>query len=169
VRPEPLASRRARLGALALVVGLPALLLGLGGEPTARPWRGLDRETVLAAFLSPEPARVQEALRVLRRTRPAPVDWLLQLIVRPERGAREWAAHALGDLAPPDDRVVGALMRAFEDPDDYVRWKAARALGRIGAPARRALALLEQAANAEQEVEVVRATAQAAVRSIRGP
>jgi len=49
-----------------------------------------------------------------------------------------------------------------------VRWKAARALGNIGPPAVIALPLLRVAADAKDEVEVVRAASQKAVAQIEG-
>ena len=64
-------------------------------------------------------------------------------------------------------RVIRALIAAFEDDDDLVRWKAVRAIGRIGAPAAAALPLLERMAASKNEHEVVRATAQRAVEQIR--
>jgi HEAT repeat protein len=82
---------------------------------------------------------------------------------------REGVAHALGELAPKREDVVRALLVAFEDPDDYVRWKAARALGRIGPFAAAARPALEQAANAPQETEIVRATARSALEAIGPP
>ena len=68
-----------------------------------------------------------------------------------DRGVREWSAHALGDLAPQEDGVVRALVLSFEDTDDYVRWKAARALGNIGPRAAMALPLLRVSAEAESD------------------
>ena len=97
----------------------------------------------------------------------APVAWLLEGLTDENRHIREWSAHALGDLAPQQDDVVQALIRAFEDEDDWVRWKAARALGNIGPLAAPALPLLEKAASDVRE-EVVYASAQRAVKQIRG-
>ena len=84
------------------------------------------------------------------------------------RGVREGVAHALGDLAPADATIVDALIVAFDDDDDYVRWKAARALGRIGRTAKKALPMLRVAALADRETEIVRAVCKRAVAEIEG-
>lgn len=79
------------------------------------------------------------------------------------RNVREAAAHALGELAPQDEVAVARLAATIEDDDDYVRWKAIRALGRIGKPAAHLRPQLQAIAEAEREVEVVRAAAQRAL------
>ncbi len=93
---------------------------------------------------------------------------LVANLAHDNRWVREFSAHALGDLGFTSSATVSALMYAFGDKDDWVRWKAVRALGLIGPPAKRALPLIEPAANAKDEVEVVRAAAQVAVKQIRG-
>jgi HEAT repeat protein len=153
-----------------LIAGVVALLVWGTGAPGPRvpqpPPPPLDEAAALAAFRSGEAERVRAALARVREARPPPVDWLVASLRDPDRGVREWSAHALGDLAPQDARVVDALLVAFEDPDDYVRWKAARALGLIGAPAARAIPVLEQAATAKIDV-IVNATAVRALEQIR--
>ena len=161
-------SRRALLLLVVLVATALAIVLALwtsASLPAAAP--PLDETAVLDAFASPDPERVRAALTSVRATRPPPIDWLMKQATSENRGVREWSIHALGDIAPQEPRVVDLLIAAFEDDDDYVRWKAARALGNIGALAERALPLLEPSAQAEDEVEVVRATAIRAVRQIR--
>jgi HEAT repeat protein len=93
---------------------------------------------------------------------------LVANLAHADRGVREWSAHALGDLGFTSSGTIGALIHAFGDKDDWVRWKAVRALGLIGPPAKRALPMIEPVANAEQEVEVVRAAAKVAIQRIRG-
>ncbi len=133
-------------------------------EPTE-----LTPAAVHAAFASADPAEIEPCLERLRAWDQSPrTDLLVRGLAHPDRGVREWCAHALGDFAPREERVVDALLLAFDDDDDWVRWKAARALGLLGPFAKRALPLLNPAANAEQEVEVVRAAAQVAVQRIRG-
>ncbi len=163
VRPWQLAL--ATLGALAL-----ALVLAFNTSthhPPAPP--SLDRDGVLLAFASPDPDEVRAALAHIREVKPPPVDWLLSLLRHENRGVREWSTHAMGDIAPQRKDVVDALVVSFQDDDDYVRWKAARALGNIGPLAAVALPMLERTANTEpdQEVEVVRATAIKAVGQIK--
>lgn len=163
MRLHPQRTALAALGALAL-----ALFLAWGKTETMPPLPPpLDRAAVLDAFASPDPDRVRAALQRIREARPAPTQWLVGLLRHPNRGIREWSAHALGDLAPRDPEVVRALVAAFEDEDDYVRWKAARALGNIGPLSAAALPLLERSASTDQEVEIVRATAMKAVEQIR--
>ena len=125
-----------------------------------------DLAAVRAAFASADRPAIETQLAKLAACKPAPVAWLLAGLRDPDRGVREWSAHALGDLAPPGPEVVDALIVAFEDEDDWVRWKAARALGALRA--RKALDVLRVAAEADQETEVVRAAAQAAVTAIEG-
>lgn len=153
------------LGGVALAVALALTTSPSLPTPVAAPT--LDVAATRAAFASPDPEQVHAALARLLAVEPPPTDWLLAQLRDPNRGIREWSAHALGDIAPQETRAVDALLVAFEDPDDYVRWKAARALGNIGAPAERALAVLEPVAESDQEVEVVGATARKAVRQIR--
>ncbi|MDA1195948.1 MAG: HEAT repeat domain-containing protein [Planctomycetota bacterium] len=160
---------------LALVV-LAGALAGCGPDepgagvtsppaaPVALTQEQLDAMRV--TFASPKPAAVERALKRIAAAEP-PTAWLLEGLLHPDRGVREWSAHALGDLAPQDDGVVRALVLSFEDVDDYVRWKAARALGNIGPRSAIALPLLEAAAEAEHEVEVVRAASARAVEQIR--
>jgi len=92
---------------------------------------------------------------------------LIDALGHAHRNVREGAAHALGELGADAAPAVQALTRAFEDEDDFVRWKAARALGNIGPAAASALPLLGLAAEAEQETEIVRASAQKAVGQIK--
>jgi HEAT repeat protein len=141
------------------------LLLGACGRTVEAP----DPAHILEAFASADPARIEACLADLRAW-PAQerTAFLLEGLAHADRGVREWSAHALGEFAPQEERVVTALLAAFEDEDDWVRWKAARALGLLGPFARKALPVLEPTANAAQEVEVVRAAAQVAVRQIRG-
>ncbi len=51
----------------------------------------------------------------------------------PDAKVRRYAAYALGELQ--SDQAVIALVRAFGDEDERVRWDAAVALAKIGAPA----------------------------------
>jgi HEAT repeat protein len=145
-----------------------ALLVLLPLCACARDEAPIDAAKALVAFASADAARIEACLAGLRAWSPqARTSFLVENLVHADRGVREWSAHALGEFAPREERVVDALMRAFEDKDDWVRWKAARALGLLGPFARKALPLLESTANAEQEVEVVRAASQVAVRQIR--
>ena len=167
---------------LAVLVLLAAALAGCG-DPPAHPARPtLDeaaRASLREAFRSAEPERVDAALATLAAAE-APLDWLLEGLQQPDRGVREWSAHALGDLAARGDfaagaalaertdGVVRALVLSFEDKDDYVRWKAARALGNVGPNAAMALPLLRVCAEAESEQAVTRAAAIKAIAQIEG-
>lgn len=101
-----------------------------------------------------------------------PVDWLLEGLLDGDRGVREWSAHALGDLAARgeaaarSETVVRALVVALQDQDDYVRWKAVRALGNIGPPARVALPLIRETVATSQEI--LRASGEKALEQIEG-
>ncbi len=123
------------------------------------------RARIRSVLASADPDEVKAALAEIARAAPS-IPWLLEGLLDSNRGVREWSAHALGDLAPQDDGVVRALVVSFEDKDDYVRWKAARALGNIGPRAAMALPLLRVAA--ETETEVLQAASQKAVRQISG-
>jgi len=150
-----------------LVPVLPlVLLLGCSQAPVEAP---LTPEQALAAFASADQPRIDACLGRMRAWATGPrTEFLLANLTHPDRGVREWCAHALGEFVPREERVVDALMKAFEDRDDWVRWKAARALGLLGPFARKALPLLEPVANAQQEVEVVRAASKVSVAQIRG-
>ncbi len=121
------------------------------------------RAALLEALASPRAGEHRAAVARIAAWSPPDIEWLLSLLVHPHRGVREGVAHALGDLAPDDPRVGPALLAAFEDPDDYVRWKAARALGRLPRLPPGAAAALRAAAEAAQETEVVRAAARTAL------
>lgn len=56
--------------------------------------------------------------------------------------ARRTATGILEALGPVAAGAVPALMQALEDPDRFVRWGAARALGKIGVPAAAAVPAL---------------------------
>ena len=116
--------------------------------------------------MSPEPERVREALAWIRATKPPPVEWLVGLVKHENRGIREWSVHAIGDLAPAEARIVDLMLEAFEDEDDYVRWKARARVGKSRSAFRTCAPKLEPTAQSEDEVEVVRATAVRAVRQI---
>jgi HEAT repeat protein len=154
-------------------LGLLALLclLGACGRDTpsdtsapAPPWTPSRFEArVLAARGGPAlRALADEAVGAGPRVVPDLVAWL----GHDARDVREVAAHALGDLAPEDPTVVPALRARLEDPDDYVRWKVVRALGRQGARALACLPALRAIAAAARETEVVRASAERAVAEI---
>lgn len=155
-------------------VGVLALLALVWSVAAARVRpQAVDRAelfaTARAAFVSEDPARIHPALAHLERLRPPPVDFLLEGLRSPNRGVREWSAHALGDLARDGvlhrtEPVVTALLRAFRDTDDWVRWKAARALGNLRA--RRALPALRR--TLELDTEIGRASALKAVEQIEG-
>ncbi len=140
--------------AVAIACGPPAPLLF---DPTA------VREELIGARGGP--AIVEIAGRLAAIGSPA-VPTLVAWLEDPERNVREGAAHALGNLAPRTIEVATALARRIEDPDDYVRWKVIRALGRQREAARDALPALRRIARAELETEIVRASAQRAVLEI---
>jgi HEAT repeat protein len=164
--------RRKPLAWLLVVLALGVLLWFVfrpgGTDAPQRPAAVLDEAAVLAAFQSEDPADVRRALADLRRLDPAPVAFLLEGLRHPNRGVREWSAHALGDAAPTGDGVVKALLELLEDRDDLVRWKAVRALGLMGSAAAAALPPLRQVAATDQEHEIVRAAAQHAIEQIAG-
>ena len=121
-----------------------------------------------ATFASGDRDEILELIESMRADGWVYGKLLVQNLEHADRGVREWSAHAIGDFAIADDEAVAALVQALEDEDDWVRWKAVRALGMLGPIAKRTLPLLEPIAAAEQEVEVVRAAAQVAVRRIKG-
>lgn len=62
------------------------------------------------------------------------VAGLVHLLVRGAPSVRHLAAAALGDLGNPE--ALPALVQAIQGPDEEgIRWRAAEALVRIGAPA----------------------------------
>ena len=143
------------------------LLLAACGSPASPP--AFDAHAFEQQVLA---ARGGEALRRLSdqvvAAGPAVVPQLVRWLEHPARGVREVAAHALGDLAPADPAVAPALAARLEDPDDYVRWKVVRALGRQGARALAWRDALTAIAQADREVEVVRAAAERALLEIDG-
>ena len=62
--------------------------------------------------------------------------------------------------------MVGALVVALSDKDDYVRWKAVRALGNIGPDAAIALPLIRETVATSQEI--LRAAGEKAIQQIAG-
>ncbi|MCA9314372.1 MAG: HEAT repeat domain-containing protein [Planctomycetes bacterium] len=164
---------RLRLRLFALRSGVLSCLLTLAlaacAEPAAPP--ALDAEAIHAELLA---ARGGTALRELATRLAAHGDAAVPVLVRwlddPARNVRETAAHALGNLAPRTPEVVKALAARLEDPDDYVRWKVIRALGRQRGVAREYLPAIRAIAEATRETEVVRAAAERAVLEIQeGP
>jgi HEAT repeat protein len=157
--------------------GLSWILLLLAGVLTfvalvGTPLRGTTppgAEALIEELQRPDPAHWKATVGRLVALGPVVVPSLIQALSHEHRAVREGAAHALGDLGSASAPAVDALVVAFEDPDDFVRWKAARALGFIGPAAARAQAALEPAANSQQETEIVRASAQAALQRIRQP
>ena len=156
--------------------------MGLAAYATAR---GLSQAEILectglglSELLDPEarlPAlAVHRLWRELATRLAAHGDASVPVLVRwlddPARNVRETAAHALGNLAPRTPEVVKALAARLEDPDDYVRWKVIRALGRQRGVAREYLPAIRAIAEATRETEVVRAAAERAVLEIQeGP
>ena len=127
------------------------LLAGCGTEPkTPRDPASTITESV-KAFQGRDRAAWKQGVQTLVAEGAAVVPLLLPLLTHDHRGVREWVTHALGDLAPQDDRSIAALIGMLEDPDDYVCLKAARALGRIGPAAYEALPVLRSIAAKNQE------------------
>jgi len=158
----------------ALVCGTSLAFVGCG-TPDATRASEIEAADLLDAFASADKAVILPLIArlpgaVVRRGTETltPTTFLLEGLQHPDRGVREWSAHALGDLSPHEMRVVDALLVAFDDEDDWVRWKAVRALGCLGPFAKKALPLIEPAAHAQQETEVVRAAALVALRQIGG-
>ena len=81
---------------------------------------------------------------------------------------RWYAAEALGNMGAEAASQVPALLRALEHPNPMTRRRAARALGRIGDPAKPAIALLMNIAQKDKN-ETVRSAAQAALNQINLP
>lgn len=144
-----------------------ALVLAACAEAPAPP--ALDAGAIHAEVLIARggPALRELATRIAAHGDPA-VPVLVEWLDDPSRNVRETAAHALGNLAPRTPEVVRALAARLEDPDDYVRWKVIRALGRQRGAARDHLPELRAIAEATRETEVVRATAERAVLEIEG-
>ncbi len=126
----------------------------------------VDLEAIQSDLVATNRLRWERGIKQLVDGGAAHVSRWSSWLTHENRAVREGVAHALGDIAPQDESIVDALIKAFDDTDDYVRWKAARALGRIGKPAKKALPMLRIAANAEREAEIVRAICKKSVREI---
>ncbi len=154
-----------------LLLLLPAFgLAGCGddpvpGPPPPEPLTSAACDALRADFASADKPRIDAALLRIQAAAP-PLDWLLEGLLDDDRGVREWSAHALGDIAPQDDRVVRALIVSLQDKDDYVRWKVVRALGNIGPRAKLALPLIKETVASSQEI--LRASGEKAIRQIEG-
>lgn len=171
------------------LLALPLLLLLLAGvviascsrEEAAAPSVPVDLVQARAAFVQGDVEESRGWVATIVASDNTPIIWLLEGLRHEDRGVREWSAHILGDLALreaalhagaegksalAEEQIVAALIVSFEDEDDWVRWKAARALGNIGPAARAALPMLERAA-ADVREEVVHAAAKKAVAQIR--
>lgn len=150
------------------ILGACALLfVACGPQPPApSDFSEAERAALLVELASVRASDHRAAVEKIVAWAHPDLPWLCALLQHDHRGVREGVAHALGDLSPRDPEVVRALLRAFEDADDYVRWKAARALGNIGDVPIAVRERLQQAAKAERETEVVRAAAQRAVEQI---
>ena len=152
--------------------GLAWVLLILAGALTfawlaATVERGTEQaEALINELQVPDPAHWRATVAEIVAQGPSMVPVLIDALGHEHRAVREGAAHALGDLRRESAPAIDALIVAFEDPDDFVRWKAARALGRIGPAAARAIPVLTPAAESQQETEIVRASAQAALAHI---
>jgi HEAT repeat protein len=82
--------------------------------------------------------------------------YLFQNIGYPQQTRnREAAAHALALLGPKAETAVPALAQAMQDTSGRVRWKAAEALAKIGAPAVPALAEAAQSVDEETRAAAV--------------
>lgn len=152
---------------LILVVALLMLTCACGDAESPR--APVSPEELVTTFASADRPAIDALLaRMQADVVPEYEGLLVAHLTHRDRGVREWSAHALGDLGFTSDATITALISAFSDKDDWVRWKAVRALGLIGPQAKRALPLIEPVADAAQEVEVVRAAAKVAVKRIKG-
>jgi len=160
---EPAAVFRA--GMFLAVGGVAALI---AGRPAAPPVQTGTR-TLIPLLRSRSPERRYEAAIALGRTGdPAAVPALENALSDPDPGVRWMALEALGTIGAPalpvlthllgsddidlrwgaavalgeigDPAAVGPLASVLEDPDRYVRTRAALALAAIGAPALPSLA-----------------------------
>ena len=170
----PLRTKRAELRTALLIIAgitLPFVLIGLFGDVTphgpAAPTEAEIAQRITAWATAPQSEWKADMVALPAELGVAALTPLIEALSHPSRAVREASAHALGELGEDATPAVEALTRAFEDEDDFVRWKAARALGNIGPAAESALRLLVPAAEAEQETEIVRASAQKAVQQIR--
>jgi HEAT repeat protein len=107
------------LSAMALIArgaaAVPALLAALG-HPT-NIW--LRRRAIWPLHSIGDPRAIEPLIAALRHD--------------PDAKVRRYAAWALGMMG--DARSITPLIAAFADPDERVRWDAAVALEKIGAPA----------------------------------
>ncbi len=69
--------------------------------------------------------------------------WLKQIRDR-DAANRYHAAHALGEMGPPVEGAVPALIGALDDPHTTVRWEAVKALAKFGPAANHAVPKLRQ-------------------------
>ncbi|MGE0709514.1 MAG: HEAT repeat domain-containing protein [Planctomycetota bacterium] len=130
-RPEERAVLRDLLEDEDTVVRLSAAgALAALGDPN-------DLEPLLAAMKRRQDAGLLRAARKLAPGDPRALQAARRLLAHPDGGARRTAAEALGDHGAAEDvaPLASALAR---DPEPYVRWTAAVALGELGArlPAR---------------------------------
>jgi HEAT repeat protein len=67
-----------------------------------------------------------------RKTAPAPISSLIADLASDNGMTRVKARHALVSVG---DKAIKSLIRALTDPNQWVRWEAAKALGQIGSSA----------------------------------
>ena len=105
-----------------------------------RPAEAGDLARVVDAAEGDDAARRQVAANLLREADPdvAARHWA-RLVVDPVRSVRRSAVDAVVDVERPELRSL--LESALADSDAWVRWKALRGLGQLGAgPSREAIA-----------------------------
>ena len=116
-------------------------------------------------FVSSDPERLMELMgdnemtvhdRAARRLRDIAPDLLAtRALVHPDHGTRRQAARMLRSGFEHDPVVFHALVRALNDPNDYVRYEVAISLGAIANP--EALPALRLAATTDPSAMVARA------------
>lgn len=112
----------------------------------------LDEDELLARLGSWSPVVRERAAMALGRRQAAPVARLIELLGSPGLDARYGACQGLIFLRGRAAPAVDALARTLDDPDLWLRIKAAEALAAIGSPAMKTVPrLLELQAQVDEK------------------
>lgn len=159
--------------------GVPALLESLGGSQPGLPPAALgvlsrlsfDRhlmDPILSEWSrGKDEANVLAAVTIVQVHTKTAAECLARILTSQQPALRQSAVFELEKCGPDAAVAVPALLKAMSDPDEEVRYGAARALGAIGTPAAPAAATLMQATNQDSSVMVQRAAARA-LKAIQG-
>ncbi|QDT41954.1 HEAT repeat protein [Gimesia alba] len=104
--------------------------------------------------------RVQDvASEVLVEIGPPAVPSLIKALSHRDKTVRQYAAKTLGEIGPPANHSFNALKNLLTDDDEWVRWDAVRAVGKVGVTPQKAVPLLESVFRRSKEEDFVREAA----------